>query len=208
MAEKYGKTSEDIVILPPVGGKKKKKTAGEKSEKKVGRPLKIKTPKDLERAVNKYFSSISALEPVRDITGAVRLDEDGDIIERRIYFSPPDVLSLCLFLGIDERTWENYSSEEKHPEFHDITVRTKMRMEAYLREVLVTREKGSLQGVIFNLQNNYGWREKKEVELGKETRDAVTDMSLSDKLALIADLKSGKLDIPADIPDEEDDEEE
>ena len=63
-------------------------------------------------------------------------------------------------------------------------------MEAYLEEQLLTREK-NVQGLIFNLQNNYGWREKREVELGGETRRTVAGsaqarpMSIAEKMAFL-----------------------
>ena len=63
-------------------------------------------------------------------------------------------------------------------------------MEAYLEEQLLTREK-NVQGLIFNLQNNYGWREKREVELGGETRRTVADsaqartLSIAEKMAVL-----------------------
>ena len=193
------KIDENMTVLPPL--------TATKSKKKRGRPLSIKKASDLEALIEKYFSSISYREPVKDACGAIRTDIDGEIVERTVYISPPDVMSLCLFLGITDSTWENYSNPEKHPDFAPICKRTRMRMEAYLREVLVTREKGSLQGVIFNLQNNYGWRDKKTVDLGDETRDVLSGLSLSEKMAMVSDLKSGALDIPDDIPTSEDDEE-
>ena len=205
-AKKDKKIDENTVILPPVGAENAPQKP--KKRKKRGRPLSIKTPRELERAIEKYFSSISYSEPVKDQFGAIMTDIDGDFIERTVYISPPDVMSLCLFLGISDGTWENYCDKDKHPDYAPVCERARMRMEAYLREVLVTREKGSLQGVIFNLQNNYGWREKKTVDLGEETRDALADMSLAEKMALISDLKNGKLDIPEPIEDDEDEEEE
>ena len=46
------------------------------------------------------------------------------------------------------------------------------------------------QGIIFNLQNNYGWRQKQEVELGEQTRKsaAAENLSLQEKLAVIAQV--------------------
>ncbi len=187
-----------MTILPPETVKKAKK--------KRGRPMAIKNASDLEALVNKYFSSISYKEPFKGPDGTILTDIDGDMIEKTVFISPPDVMSLCLFLNISDTTWENYCNAEKHPDFAPICKRTQMRMEAYLREVLVTREKGSLQGVIFNLQNNYGWRDKKTVDLGDETRDALAGLSLSEKMAMIADLKNGNLDIPDALPENEEDE--
>lgn len=143
----------------------------------AGRPKKY-TKKGLEKAVNGYFASIS---------------RGGDVWAAE-YTRPPTVSGLCLYLGIDRSTWQNYSDPKLHPEFREITAYAKMRMEAYLEEQLLTREK-NVQGLIFNLQNNYGWREKREVELGGETRRTVADsaqvrtMSIAEKVALLAEQR-------------------
>lgn len=144
-----------------------------------GRPKKY-TKKGLEKAVEEYFSSIS-----RDA------DSEAWAVE---YKRPPTVSGLCLYLGIDRSTWQNYADRELHPEFQEITAYARMRMEAYLEEQLLTREK-NVQGLIFNLQNNYGWREKREVELGGESRKAVSagaqaqSMSIAEKVALLAEQR-------------------
>ena len=55
-------------------------------------------------------------------------------------------------------------------------------------------EKG-LQGIIFNLQNNYGWRQKQEVELGEKTRSSMGagELRIADKLALLAEERDALL---------------
>lgn len=205
MSKKGKEIGKNMVLLPPDVPDMPKKT-----RKKRGRKKKIESAKDLERLIDKYFSAISYTAYVKDpATGAILTDIDGELIERLVYITPPDVLSLCLFLGITYTTWENYSDAEKNPDYAPICERAKMKMEAHLRELLTTREKGSVQGIIFNLQHNYGWKDKKTVELGDETVDALAGQSLSEKMAIIAALKSGELDIPEQIEDEdnEDDDE-
>ena len=139
----------------------------------AGRPKKY-TKKGLEKAVEGYFDSISR----------------GGNAWSAEYTRPPTVSGLCLYLGIDRSTWQNYADRELHPEFQKITAYARMRMEAYLEEQLLTREK-NVQGLIFNLQNNYGWREKREVELGGETRRTVAGsaqarpMSIAEKMAFL-----------------------
>lgn len=160
--------------------------------RKKGRPPFFKTENELEKAVNAYFNSISSKRLI-----------PGTESCKTFYHEAPTVNGLCLFLGINRRTWENYCSDEK---FSSVTERARMRMEAYCEQILLTREKGSLQGVIFNLQHNYGWKDKKTVELGEETVDALGNLSLSEKMAMVASLKSGELDIPEPIEDDEDDE--
>lgn len=78
------------------------------------------------------------------------------------------------------------------------------RIEAYLEQELLTREKG-LQGIIFNLQNNYGWRQKQEVELGEKTRSSMGagELRIADKLALLAEERDALLETEREDDGEE-----
>lgn len=167
----------------------------------MGRPRKYTTRAKLDEAVERYFRSISrTVDATEEVpTGLfddrgrqiMRLDkiynDDGRPIRLVRYVKPPTVSSLCLFLGITRQTWAEYCDADRHPEFLDTTARTRARMECWLEEQLLTRQKG-VQGIIFNLTNNYGWSDKREIELGGETRRAVAGegLSVSDKLGLIA----------------------
>ena len=158
----------------------------------AGRPKKY-TKKSLQQAVDGYFASIS---------------ENGGEAWAAEYRRPPTVSGLCLYLGIDRSTWQNYADRTLHPEFAEITAMARMRMEAYLEEQLLTREK-NVQGLIFNLQNNYGWREKREVELGGETRQAVSDgaraqsMSIAEKMALLEEQREALAGLGQEDPAED-----
>jgi len=159
----------------------------------AGRPKKY-TKKSLERAVDGYFASISRTVDALDGHGRPMRNDAGDPIRVTEYVRPPSVGGLCLYLGIDRSTWQNYADRELHPELAEITAYARVRMEAYLEEQLLTREK-NVQGLIFNLQNNYGWREKREVELGGETRRTVAEstgaggMSIAEKMALLRETR-------------------
>lgn len=154
----------------------------------AGRPKKYGSKKALADAIDRYFRSISRTIHAKDAkTGKPIYNDDGEPIMITQYIKPPTVSALCLYLGIDRATWFRYCDGQLHPEFESVTAKTKERIEAYLEEQLLTRERG-VQGVIFNLQNNYGWRQRQEVELGEKTRKsaAVSDMSIREKLAFIS----------------------
>lgn len=159
----------------------------------AGRPKKY-TKKGLEKAIEGYFASISRTVQARDEAKQPLYNDGGEPIRVVEYIKPPTVGGLCLYLGIDRNTWQNYADPKLHPELAEVTAYAKMRMEAYLEEQLLTREK-NVQGLIFNLQNNYGWREKREVELGGETRRTVADgaqaqsMSIAEKVALLSEQR-------------------
>lgn len=154
----------------------------------VGAPRKYDSANALSKAVNQYFRSICYEDYIRDILGSPVLNLDGEPIKRVFFAVAPTIPSMCLALGITPRTWRNYCDEKKHPEFAKVTSMTMAVLEAWLAHESVTREK-SLQGILFNLKNNYGWTEKQEIELGEKTRQTMTageTMSLAEKLAYLA----------------------
>lgn len=152
---------------------------------KVGRPMVYKSAKALKDAVERYFNSISRTATVTDPMGEPLLNDNGEELQTIRYVRPPALSSLCLALGIDKKTWINYGDPDLHPDFAPIVSWARGFMEAYLEEELNTRDKVS--GIIFNLTNNYGWRQKNEVELGEETRKVASPtLSLSEKLAAIS----------------------
>lgn len=172
-----------------------------------GRPRIYKTPAALQRKVGAYFDAISVRRkltewvPTGEVTNKGKpilmerdiLDREGEPIWALHYIVPPRITALCLYLGISRRTWENYAADEEHyPGFREIIEDARLRIEDYLAQESLTRDKG-LQGVLFNLQANYGWRERRELELGDETRRAISTehMTMAEKLALIRETAEG-----------------
>lgn len=152
-----------------------------------GRPRKYKNKKALSEAIERYFRSISRQIQAQEAqTGKVIYNDDGETIMLTQYISPPSITGLCLYLGIDRSTWQNYCDGQLHPEFSAVTTLARSRIEAWLEEQLLTREK-SVQGIIFNLQNNYGWKQKQEIGLDDKTRETVakSSMSVHEKIAAI-----------------------
>ena len=150
----------------------------------AGRPKKY-TKKGLREAIERYFRSISRTIPARDDTGGIIRNDDGEEIKVVQFVVPPSVTGMCLYLNIDRSTWQNYADAVLHPELAGICQGARTRIEAYLEQELLTREKG-VQGIIFNLQNNYGWKQKQEVELGKDTRESMKHAATyHEKLALL-----------------------
>ena len=64
------------------------------------------------------------------------------------------------------------------------------RMKAWNEREMVTREGKNLKGILFNLTNNYGYSEKKEVELGERATKTVTAASipLEDRQEMLREL--------------------
>lgn len=142
------------------------------------------SPAKFERAIKRYFDSITVRVPLEDDAGKPVLNIKGKpvIVER--YVVPPSIEALALSLGFkDDRSWRNYASAEGYEQYHPICEWAKMKVQAYLIEQLNTRDRP--QGIIFNLTNNFGMTEKMEVERGPKTK-AYEAMSLSERRALLA----------------------
>ncbi len=135
------------------------------------------TPQELERAVNKYFKSITRVVTVKEPVPTGEKDKYGHEIYKMVpvvnalgkemtvteYIVPPSVIDLSLFLGIHRSTWANYCND---PAYFDTTSWARGRMEAYLSRENLTRPGKDTKGVQFELENNYGYKQKVEVSGG------------------------------------------
>ena len=162
------------------------------------------TKKKLAEAVELYFDSISRVVTLTERKPTGRKDDKGheiyelvpiinklgNPVETLEYAVPPSVGDLCEFLGIHRSTWAEYCDPEAHPEFSDTTTRVRGRMHAYLERESLTRQGKDLKGILFNLQNNYGYTEKREVELGERASKTVSaaSMTLGEKMQLLEQI--------------------
>lgn len=116
-----------------------------------GRPLKYKSVKAMQEDIDKYFAEC---------------DENK---------RPYTVSGLAYALGTTRRTLLDY--EEKDEYSHTVK-KAKAKIELFNEEMLYNKDV-STTGVIFNLKNNYGWKDKQEIEA--EVTSAVNiNIELSD----------------------------
>ena len=134
----------------------------------------------LRRAVEDYFDSITRDVPVTEQIWRGEKDADGHKIYESVpilnrkgqevcreeYILPPSVGGLCAFLDITRETWSQWQDKERFPEFADTITRAQGRLRAWNEQELLERPGKDLKGIIFNLQNNYGYSEKAEVRVG------------------------------------------
>lgn len=181
---------------------------------KIGRPMGTKKykPKAFREGCEAYFASISYAVPVTrpevilNDDGFPALDDYGHPLYRYIpvitadgkeawetkWTEPPSIQGLCLFLGIDASTFSRYmKGDPEDPEgmkLAEAARLAKARVETYLISRL--EDKGAANGTKFNLQHNFGWMEKKEIELGAGAQKAVTaaGMTMEQKLALLTEI--------------------
>ena len=60
---------------------------------------------------------------------------------------------------------ENYANADKHPEFVETITYVRGRMRDWNEKELLMREGKNINGIIFNLENNYGYRERTQVSV-------------------------------------------
>lgn len=139
------------------------------------------TPEKLATAVRRYFKSISRRVKVTEKRPTGVKDSSGheiyedvpvkNMLGKEIYVTeyvvPPTVGDLSAFLGIHRDTWHSYCEQE---EFSDTTTYARGCIHAYLEREMLTRSGKDLKGVQFNLENNFGYKERIEL-----TNDTVED---------------------------------
>lgn len=169
---------------------------------------KYKSPAAFARAVERYFDAIRVVQPLivaepdykmqADGTYGVELDAfghpkkrfvqkiaaDGSPAMEEIWIKKPSMAGLCLFLGIHRSTWAEYGKKEGYA---DTVERARGRVEEYLAGKVL--EKGAAAGAKFSLQHNCGWKERQEISLDAQTREAVSKkMTMTEQLALLREL--------------------
>ena len=100
---------------------------------KVGRPKKYTESENMKNKIDSYF---------------VECDKRNE---------PYTITGLCIALDICRDTLSEYVKKE---EFSDTIKKAKLKVENYLEKRLINDS--STTGIIFNLKNNFGWKDKQE----------------------------------------------
>lgn len=117
------------------------------SEKHAGgRPLKYKTKEELQEKIDKYF---------------IQCDKDK---------KPYTVTGLAMALDLDRKALISYGD---HEEFSYTIKKAKAKVERWLEENLISGQ-GNATGIIFNLKNNYGYKDRQEIDANVNTEIKVT----------------------------------
>lgn len=126
-----------------------------------GRPRKFETIEKLQRKIDRYFKSCWAQK--MDVLGNPMFirDKSGKQTKKKvlIQIKPYTVTGLAVFLDVDRDTLLNYEAKS---EFFGTIKRAKQRCETYAEESLFIGK--NVSGAIFNLKNNYGWKDRAETE--------------------------------------------
>lgn len=105
-------------------------------ENKIGRPKKYSTVEEMEQIIEDYFNLCNKKH------------------------LPYTVSGLAIALDMTRETLLRY---EEQNEFSDTIKRAKQRVEGYA-EMCLFKGGGIATGVIFNLKNNFGWKDKTEID--------------------------------------------
>lgn len=141
------------------------------SDKPNGRPLKFKTVEELQQKIDAYFNlcdphleDVTEWVEARDKKGKLLKDDNGlnylievnhKVMTKQI---PYTITGLSLALDTSRETLLDYKERE---EFSDSIKKAKLRCEHYNEQMLFST---TPTGTIFNLKNNYGWKDKTEVD--------------------------------------------
>ena len=123
---------------------------------KTGRPKKYTEVEIMQQKINEYFK---------------KCDKDNE---------PYTVTGLCLALDICRDTLLEYSKDKR---FSDTIKKAKLKVENYLEKHLITDS--STTGIIFNLKNNFGWKDKQELEHSGNINNPFEGLSIEELRQLI-----------------------
>lgn len=127
---------------------------------KGGRPLKFKSVEELDQAVSAYFDMCDPHTEQRVVEAGV--NERGDtIFNKRAVLTeqqPYTVSGLARALGISRQTLLDYS---KRDEFLDTIEAARERCHEFAEKQLYGRANS---GAAFSLKNNWGWRDRQEID--------------------------------------------
>lgn len=117
-----------------------------------GRPVKYKTLEELQTAIDEYFSYCD--------NATMKIWDDKTQKELLISHPAPYTMSgLALRLGLSRQGLIDYSHKDKF--FDAIRIARDRVHEDVETRLMATRNE---KGAIFNLKNNFGWKDKSEIE--------------------------------------------
>lgn len=118
----------------------------------VGRPLTYKTVDDLQKAIDEYFEYCD--NRIKQIH-----TKEGETVAIT-HPAPYTMSGLARALGLSRQALSEYSHKEQ---FGDTIKAARDRVQEDIETRLM--ETSNQSGAIFNLKNNFGWKDKTESEI-------------------------------------------
>lgn len=144
----------------------------------VGQPPKFESAEVLQTAIDAYFESCFEITVQKVGKGKKKKS-----VETRKQVKPYTMSGLALAIGVSRQTLVNYAAKD---EYFDTIKKARQKCEAYLEEGMISG-KLSTVGTIFNAKNNYGWKDKTEVDTNQNIR--VTQYEDYDDAALDREIE-------------------
>jgi DNA-binding XRE family transcriptional regulator len=119
---------------------------------------------EFENKIDEYF--INCDKAVRDI-----YDKKGSYV--KTIYKPYTVTGLCVHLDICRQT---LSEMEKEDKYSDTIKRAKVKIEAWQVEHSMNRDIDNTT-TIFSLKNNFGWKDKQEIESINKNENINVDLN-------------------------------
>jgi len=119
-----------------------------KDRAKMGRPKAFKTVKELDGLIVKFWEYV------------------------KVNKVPATIARLAVFLKVDRETIVNYSKDQ---EFFG-TIKEVKEMILASKEERLNSETGQKVGIIFDLKNNHGFKDKQEVDMNVKGNISLGDM--------------------------------
>lgn len=123
-----------------------------------GRPPKYTDPKMMQDLIDLYFFACK-VNKTESETLLEGLSEKELLIINNIDCVVPTVSGLAYLLGLSTEGFRNYGEKDK---FFVTVKRAKQRIEISLEQRLAGN---NVTGAIFNLKNNFRWKDKQETEV-------------------------------------------
>ena len=114
---------------------------------KMGRPPIFETPEQMAEAIDAYFAACDETKEPYTMTG------------------------LAIAIGFESR--RSLVDYDKKDDFSPTIKKARFYVEEFVEKRMLSSA-GVVAGVIFNAKNNFGWRDKQEIEMSggfEETRD-------------------------------------
>ena len=153
-----------------------------------GQPAKYTDPVKMQADIDIYFDEVCWED---EVTGQ---DSNGENIIKRVMIRPYTVGGLAYHLEMSRQSILNYTQRDG---FFDTIKRAKDRIQTWTEEQLFTTKQ--VAGVIFNLKNNYGWKDRQDIitnddaDLTPETKeDREALKSIAQEVAKLRVIQGGK----------------
>ncbi len=154
-----------------------------KTGKKMGRPLKFKTVRQLQKKIDEYFASCWSQKMDMFGNPVFRKDKSGKKTNDPVIIQhkPYTITGLAVYLDTFRDVLLDYQGKK---DYSNAIKRAKERCQSYAEESLFIGKNPT--GVIFNLKNNYsGWKDKTEVDSNHSG-----DVQIVGKLLTYEELKN------------------